>query len=176
MHTTLNLLLTEIERESSQVRQSFGRTKVHHGLEDFSRAVGAFERLDDMLKPNRDFSDVEAKIIGTYYSALAFRIVDTSLKYDEPKFRKAKEIIERAEEITMDAEPAVHQAKNHLYRKLSQFEPNKIERILSRIDQHLALFGRVVSNEYANLVFDVNYPEFRFALNSERPESLASVV
>lgn len=154
MQTTLNLLLTEMERESSQVQQTFKTTGAHSTLEDFSRAMGTFKRLDDMLKPNGDLSDVEATIIGIYYSALAFRIVDTSLKYEELKFSKAKSIIKRAEEITMDGEPVVHQAKSHLHRKLSQVAPNKSDRISSHVEKYFHSFERLLSNEYLNLIFD----------------------
>ncbi|MBI4454065.1 hypothetical protein HY636_05470 [Candidatus Woesearchaeota archaeon] len=154
MQQTLNLLLNEIENESSKVHQTFRYTGVHSDLEDFSIAIDAFEKLDKILKPNGDFSDTEAKIIGTYYSVLAFRIVDASLRYDELKFNKAKSILERAEEITIGGEPVVHQAKAHLQRKLSQLYPSKIERAFSHADKYLHSLERFMYNEYINLIFD----------------------
>ena len=155
MQQTLNLLLNEIEQESSKVHQTFKYTGVHSDLEDFSRAINAFEKLEKTLKPNGDFSEIEAKIISTYYSALAFRFVDTSLRYDELKFSKTKSILERAEEITMGCEPVVHQAEAHLDRKLSQLAPSKVKRVFSHVDKYLHSFERVMYNEYINLIFDI---------------------
>ena len=147
MQQTLNVLLNEIEYESLKVQQMFMRSGVDSSLEDFSKALDVFERLDKTLKPNGDFSDIEAKIIGTYYSVLAFRIVDTSLKYyDELKFNKAKDIIKRAEEITMSCEPVVHQAEAYLQKKLSQLAPSRIQRVFSRVGIYVHSFERCVYN------------------------------
>lgn len=154
MQQNLKSLLNEIERESLHVQETFRATGRHSTLDDFAKVIDAFDRLEKTLKPNGDFSDIEAKIIGTYYSALAFRIADTSLEEDMQKFDKAESIIKRAEEITMNSESVVHKAKSYLARKKSQFAYAKSDKIMFRVDEYASIIEQFFCNDYVSLIAD----------------------
>jgi len=156
MTNQIGLLLFEIDRESSQIHQEFRHDQRHRSLDDFSRALSTQQTLDGIVKSDGELSDIEAKVLGTFYAALGFRMTDTSTKFDEEKFRRAEEIIERAEDMTMSVEPAVHKAKYHLSGKTSKFAPQKRDRVFGHIDRYANMFRWVLSNDYVNLLVDTN--------------------
>lgn len=156
MTSQIGLLLFEIDKESAQVHQGFKADGRHRNLGDFSRAILSQQTLDGILKPDWELSDIEAKVLGTFYAALGFRLVDASTEFDEEKFRRAEEILKRAEDVTMDTESTVLKAKYHRSDKMSKLAPRKADRIFEHVGRYLYRFRWVLANEYLNLFVDAN--------------------
>ena len=156
MTSQIGLLLYEVDKESAQVHQQFGFDRKHRAIDDFSRAISTQRTLDQIVSQDGNLSEVEARVYGVFYSALAFRMIDSSTRYDEEKFKVAGEIIQRAEDLTLSAEPAVHKAKYHLNGRLSKLAPEKRQRVFWHLDKFRDFLRMITSNDYVNLLVDAN--------------------
>lgn len=161
MNYGVGLLLKEMDRESSRVQQEFGRDGEHRNLEDFSGALRTFENLEGILGRDSSLSPVEASVVGAFYSALSFRILDTSSVADAKKFAIAKKVMDRASYLTLDVNPIVHMAQYRSEHKLAQFSSKIGTRLRTIKRKYEALLGYLFSsNNFVNYIIDIG-PIFR---------------
>lgn len=176
MSYDLGLLLKQIDKESLGVQRTFAINGQHLNLDDFVRAINAYETVERLTSANRSLSGMEAEIVARFYAALAFRMVDTSITHDPQKFKKAEEILERARYTSQNSEPSVHWAKYYLKRRLAELsseEKGKID-VFERIDY---LINSYLSSEYLNLIFHLKgFLKFFSAIDNIQRTSLSTLL
>jgi len=93
---SLGDLLISMDDSSRNTHIKYSVTGTHCSLEDFDIPISFYRDLEDTLRFIKEPSPYEKNIIADFYSALAFRILDTSTIEDNEKFDKYQEIINRA--------------------------------------------------------------------------------
>lgn len=159
MEHDITTLLQDIDEKTSTVQQRFSFDKNHCGLQDFTAALNSYRRLEDILSDKGSLSEAESKVVGAFYSVLAFRMADTSTRYDEEKFEKAKEIISRARKITLGLEPEPLLAAYLLRQKKSLYSEKRVVRNANLVAKYTNIFRAAGSwattNDYINSLYGV---------------------
>ncbi len=159
MEHDITSLLQDIDEQTSTVQQRFSFDKNHCELQDFTAALNSYQKLEDILSDNNRLSEAESKVIGAFYSVLAFRMADTSTQYDEEKFEKAKEIISRARKVTLGLEPEPLLAAYLLRQKKTLYSEKRIVRNANRIAKYTNLFRAmgswIITNDYTNSLYGI---------------------
>ena len=159
MNQDITMLLQDINEKTSAIQRDFSFDKNHRELEDFRAALSPYQGLEDILSNNGKLSEAESKVVGAFYSVLAFRMADTSTKYDAEKFEKAKEIILRAEKVTLGLEPEPILADYLLRQKKALYSEKRLVRNANRVAKYTNTFRAIgswlITNDYINSFYGI---------------------
>lgn len=150
MASELGNLLIELDSRSKGTLNGNFNNMASMPLGAFSESLRTYQRIEDLIK-GANLTVVESELVGKFYSVFAWRLARSTTTYDQEKFDKSLDIVDRAYHASMGGEAAVPAARRNIQNYMAQFlsGPEKTKKQLTAAFDMLEGWSQ---NEFLRLI------------------------